>query len=118
MHTAKEPSKQQLKEMVHKYFTGEDFEPYEMVYLKLYESHLPVVERALHVAARMAGAEKSRGYCLELICAGLLAGRGEESTPEKILMVIHRLVHLLPQEYQAGVRGRNGDGKLETAGKC
>jgi hypothetical protein len=45
----------------------------------LFESQLPVVERALYVAARMAGTEKSRGYCLELICADFLAGGGEST---------------------------------------
>ena len=117
LHTAKQSTKQELKEAVHKYFTGEDYEPYEMVYFKLFESQLPVLERALYVAARMVGTEKSRGYCLELVCADFLAGRGEESTPEEILMVIHRLVRLLPREYQEGI-GRNGEKEVEAAGKC
>ena len=64
---------------------------------------VPVVERALNIATRMVGTEKSRGYCLELVCADFLAGRGEESSPEEILMVIHRLVRLLPREYQEGI---------------
>ena len=117
LHTAKQSTKQELKEAVHKYFTGEDYEPYEMVYFKLFESQLPVLERALYVAARMGGTEKSRGYCLELVCADFLAGRGEESSPEEILMVIHRLVRLLPREYQEGI-GRNGEEEVEAARKC
>ena len=59
---------------MHKYFTGEDSEPYEMVYFKLFESQLPVVERALYVVSRMVGTERSRGHCLELVCADFLAG--------------------------------------------
>ena len=82
------------------------------------ESQLPVVERALYVAARMVGTERSRGYCLELVCADFLAGRGEESTPEEILMVIHRLVHLLPPEYQARVAGQSEGREAEAVGKC
>ena len=117
LHKAKESTKQELKEEVHKYFTGEDYEPYEMVYFKLFESQLPVVERALYVASRMVGTERSRGYCLELVCADFLAGRTEESTPEEILMVIHRLVHLLPPEYQAGLAGQGGGREVETASK-
>jgi hypothetical protein len=66
----------------------------------------------------MVGTEKSRGYCLELICADFLAGRTEESTPEEILMVIHRLVSLLPPDYQARLAGQSGGRELETAGKC
>jgi hypothetical protein len=79
---------------------------------------LPVLERALYVASRMVGTEQSRGYCMELVCADFLAGRGDESSPEEILMVIHRLVHLLPREYQENLAGRSGGREVETARKC
>jgi hypothetical protein len=118
LHKAKECTKQELKEEVYKYFTGEDYEPYEMVYFKLFESQLPVVERALYVASRMVGTERSRGYCLELVCADFLAGRTEESAPEEILLVIHRLVSLLPPDYQAGLRGQAGEAELEPVQRC
>jgi len=77
-----------------------------------------VVERALYIASRMVRTERSRGYCLELVCADFLAGRGDESSPEEILMVIHRLVHLLPREYQESLAGQGGRREVETAGKC
>jgi len=48
----------------------------------------------------MAGTERSRGYCLELVCADFLAGRTEESSPDEILLVIDRLIKVLPTEYQ------------------
>ncbi len=118
LHRAKECTKQELKEEVYKYFTGEDYEPYEMVYFKLFESQLPVVERALYVAARLVGSERSRGYCLELICADFLAGRTEESTPEEMLLVIHRLVHLLPPDYQARLGNNSDEAESEAARKC
>jgi hypothetical protein len=118
LHKAKESTKQQLKEEVYKYFTGQDYEPYEMVYFKLYESQLPIVERALYVATRMVGSERSRGYCLELICADFLAGRTEESTPEEILLVIHRLVHLLPPDHQARLRKESEATQLEPVQRC
>jgi len=70
------------------------------------------------VASRMVGTERSRGYCLKLVCADFLAGRGEESTPEEIWMVIHRLVHLPPREYQAGLAGQSGGREVGTASKC
>ena len=63
------------------------------------------------------GTERSRRSCLELVCADFLAGRGEESLPEEILMVIHRLVRLLPRDYQEGIAGGGGR-ELEAAGKC
>ena len=115
---AKQSSKQELKREVYKHLTGEDYEPYEMVYFKLFESQLPTVERALYVASRMAGTDRSRGYCLELICADFLAGRTEESTPEETLLLIHRLVSLLPEEYQARLRGEKRSREVEAAGRC
>lgn len=49
-------------------------EPWEILYLKAYKIQLPVIERALETAALMLGTDKSRGYCLEMICADF---RGE-----------------------------------------
>jgi hypothetical protein len=112
LHRAKDCTKQELKKEVYKYFTGENYEPYEMVCFKLFESQLPIVERAMYVASRMAGTERSRGYCLELICADFLSGRTEESSPEEILLVLHRLVRILPAEHLARVP------EIETRKKC
>jgi len=39
-----------------------------------HEKLLPVVEKALETAGLMLGTNKSRGYCLEMICADFLAG--------------------------------------------
>ena len=74
---AKQSSKQELKQEVYKHLTGEDYEPYEMVYFKLYESQLPTVERAL-LRGRADGGDSDClwGCCLELVCADFLAGRG------------------------------------------
>jgi hypothetical protein len=118
LNKAKERTKEELREEVYKYFTGEDYEPYEMVYFKLFESQLPTVERALYVASRMAGTDRSRGYCLELVCADFLAGRTEESTPDETLLLIHRLVSLLPPEYQARLTGQKRDKEAEAAARC
>ena len=118
LHRAKGSTKQELKEEVYKYFTGQDYEPYEMVYFKLYESQLPVIERALYVASRMVGTEKSRGYCLELISADFLAGRTEESTPEEILLLIHRLFTVLPPDHQTRLTRQSETTELEPAKRC
>jgi hypothetical protein len=97
---------------------GEDYEPYEMVYFKLHESQLPTLERALLAVARMVGSERSRGYCLELVCADFLAGRTEESTPEEILMLIQHMVKLLPPEYQTRLAGQEREEELERTARC
>jgi hypothetical protein len=48
-------------------------------------------------AARMLGSDKSRGYCLEMICADFLAGaHAEDESPRTLLLSILRLVRLLP----------------------
>jgi hypothetical protein len=46
----------------------------EQIYFKVYKSEIPVIEQAIETAARMLGTDKSRGYCLEMICADFLAG--------------------------------------------
>jgi hypothetical protein len=71
--------------------------PWEIIYFKLYKSQLPVIERALETAALMLGASKSRGYCLEMICADFLAGADlEGSTFSSLLFALTRLYSLLP----------------------
>jgi hypothetical protein len=57
---------------------GKETEPWEIIYFKLYKSQLPVVEKALETAGLMLGTDKSRGYCLEMICADFLAGAHQE----------------------------------------
>ena len=47
---------------------------WEVIYFKLYKSQLSVVEKAVETASLMLGTDKSRGYCLEMICADFLAG--------------------------------------------
>jgi hypothetical protein len=45
----------------------------------------------------MLGSNKSRGYCLEMICADFLAGANLESgNPDALLLSLMRLVNFLP----------------------
>jgi hypothetical protein len=74
LHKAKELPKEGFKSEVERHLTGKETEPWEIIYFKLYKSQLPVVEQALETAALMLGSDKSRGYCLEMICADFLAG--------------------------------------------
>ncbi len=74
LHKAKELPKEGFKTEVERYLTGKETEPWEIIYFKLYKSQLPVVEKAVETAALMLGTDKSRGYCLEMICADFLAG--------------------------------------------
>jgi hypothetical protein len=74
LHKAKELPKEGFKTEVERHLTGKETEPWEIIYFKLYKSQLPVVEKAVETAALMLGTDKSRGYCLEMICADFLAG--------------------------------------------
>ena len=86
LHKAKELPKEAFKGEVDRHLTGKETEPWEIIYFKLYKSQLPVVEKALETAGLMLGTDKSRGYCLEMICADFLAGaRLEESYPSSSL---------------------------------
>ena len=68
------------------------------VYFKLCESQTPVIDRAIETAALMLGSDRSRGYCLEMICADFLAGANlDNGDPETLLFSIRRFFRLLPE---------------------
>ncbi len=74
VHKAKALHREQFQREVERHLTGKETESWEIIYFKLYKSQLPVVEKAIETAGLMLGTDKSRGYCLEMICADFLAG--------------------------------------------
>jgi hypothetical protein len=80
VHKARELPREQFKREVERHLTGKETEPYEIIYFKVYKSQLPVIEKALETTALMLGTDKSRGYCLEMICADFLAGANLQET--------------------------------------
>jgi hypothetical protein len=100
LHKAETLPKEQFKEAVEKHLTGKDSEPSELIYFKIYKSQLPVIEQAIDTAALMLGSDKSRGYCLEMICADFLAGAHlqEDGSPQVLYLAFTRLYELLPAE--------------------
>ena len=99
LHKAREMPKEKFKQEVEKELTGKETEPSEIVYFKLYKSQVPVVEQAIETAALMLGSDKSRGYCLEMICADFLAGANLENGSSHILMqAMIRFFKFLPGE--------------------
>jgi hypothetical protein len=74
LHKARALPKEEFRREVEKELTGKEEEPSELIYFKLYKSQIPVIEQAIETAALMLGTDKSRGYCLEMICADFLAG--------------------------------------------
>src|SRR5579863_60300 len=109
LHKARELPKEEFKRAVSKHLTGKETEPWEILYFKAYKSQLPVVERALETAALMLGTDKSRGYCLEMICADFLAGANlQGGDAGALLLALDRLFRLLPspqkQQFLDGLR--------------
>jgi hypothetical protein len=99
LHKAREMPKEQFKQEVEKELTGKETEPWEIIYFKLYKSQLPVVEQAIETAALMLGSDKSRGYCLEMICADFLAGANlDHENPAILLQSALRFFKFLPGE--------------------
>ena len=99
LHKARELPKEEFKREVSKHLTGKETEPWEILYFKAYKSQLPVIEQALETAALMLGSDKSRGYCLEMICADFLAGANlENEHPEVLLQSALRFFKFLPGE--------------------
>jgi hypothetical protein len=86
VHKAREMKKEEFKREVEKELTGRQTEPHEIIYFKIYKSQIPVIEQALETAALMLGTDKSRGYCLEMICADFLAGAHLEGQNSEILL--------------------------------
>jgi hypothetical protein len=97
LHKARQMPKGEFKRAVEKEMTGKDSEPSELIYFKVYKSQIPVIERAIETAALMLGSDKSRGYCLEMICADFLAGANlEDNNPEILLQSLSRYYRFLP----------------------
>ena len=74
LHKASLITREEFKQEVERHLTGQETEPHEVLYFKVYKSQVPVIEEALETAGLMLGSDKSRGYCLEMICADFLAG--------------------------------------------
>jgi hypothetical protein len=99
LHKAREMPKEDFKREVEKELTGRETEPWEIIYFKLYKTQIPVIEQALEGAALMLGSDKSRGYCLEMICADFLAGANlDNGNPEILLSSMIRVFEFLPEE--------------------
>jgi hypothetical protein len=101
LHKAREMPKEQFRCEVERELTGQETEPWEIIYFKLYKSQIPVIEQALETAALMLGTDKSRGYCLEMICADFLAGANlNDGDPDILLRALSRSFHFLPAHQQ------------------
>jgi len=98
--------KEDFKKEVERKLTGRETEPWEIIYFKLYQSQMPVIERAIETAALMLGSNRSRGYCLEMICADFLAGANlDNGDPETLLFSMTRFFKFLSGEQRQAFLG-------------
>ncbi|MGB5154814.1 MAG: hypothetical protein WBN74_14305, partial [Candidatus Sulfotelmatobacter sp.] len=110
LHLAREMPQKQFKQEVEKELTGRETEPWEIIYFKLYQSQMPVIERAIETAALMLGSDRSRGYCLEMICADFLAGANlDDGDPEMLLFSMTRFFKFLPDGQKRAFLGGLGE---------
>jgi hypothetical protein len=87
----------QFRLAIEKELTGKETEPWEIVYFKLYQSQIPVIDRAIETAALMLGTDRSRGYCLEMICADFSAGANlDNGNPDTLRFSAKRFFQFLP----------------------
>jgi hypothetical protein len=101
LHRARQMPKVEFQREVEKELTGRDSEPSELICFKVYKSQISVIEQAIETAALMLGSDKSRGYCLEMICADFLAGAAiDGGNPETLLQSISRYYSFLSSPQQ------------------
>jgi len=75
------------------------------------KTQIPVIEQAMETAAMMLGTDKSRGYCLEMICADFLAGATLDSEdPTVLLQSMSRFLKFLPGEQRQAFLGSLSEG--------
>jgi hypothetical protein len=103
-----------VAEEIDRVLNGPDAEPSDLIYFKVYKSQVPGIEQALEVAARMLGSDRSRGYCLEMICADFLAGATWQDGDQNLLLLsVSRAFHAMPnamqQQFLASIVGDKGD---------
>ncbi len=111
VHKARSMPREVFRREVEKELTGREEEPSDLIYFKVYKTQIPVIEQALETAASMLGTDKSRGYCLEMICADFLAGAHlENGNPLVLLQALSRTFNFLPEkqklEFLQNVRPR------------
>ena len=99
VHKARIMPREQFQREIEKALTGRETEAWELLCFKFYKSQIPVIERAIETATLMLGSDKSRGYCLEMICADFLAGANlDNGSPDLLLNSISHLCKFLRHE--------------------
>jgi len=70
LHKARALPKEDFRREVEKELTGKETEPSELIYFKVYNSQIPVIEQAIEMAARMLGTGFLTKWCEEPVTVG------------------------------------------------
>jgi len=107
VHKAQAMPREEFQREIEKALRGHETEAWEILSFKFYKSQIPVIERAIETAALMLGSDKSRGYCLEMICADFLAGASlDNGSPDLLLnSIAHYLKFVSCEQRQMLVNG-------------
>ena len=117
LHRAEAMKAEEFKREVSRQVKGRAVEARDIIYFSATKDQLTVIEQALENAARILGAGKSRGYCLEMICADFLEGASREAGSEGTLfMALVRLISALPVAQRSQLLDivRNGLEPIQT----
>jgi hypothetical protein len=99
LHIARSLPKDQCRREAKKEVSGGNRNRGRLMYFTRYKTQIPVIEQAIETAALMLGTDKSRGYCLEMICADFLAGANlENEDPTALLQSMSPFFKFLPGE--------------------
>src|SRR5437660_4775178 len=99
LHRARVLPKDEFRREGEKELSGKETEPWEIIYFKLYKNQIPVIEQCLETAAQRLGSDRSRGYCLEMICADFLAGANlDGGDPDVLLRALTSSFQFLSQD--------------------
>src|SRR5260370_40686649 len=61
LHKAKVLPKEEFQREDERELTGKDSHPHELIYFKVYKSHIPHIDQAIGTAALLLGSDNSRG---------------------------------------------------------
>jgi hypothetical protein len=73
-------------------------------YLNFTRAKMPIIERAIDTAALMLRSDRSRGYCLEMICADFPPGANlDHGDPDMLLLSMTRFLQISARRATAGI---------------
>ena len=99
LHAARSMKTEEFKRQVKRHLTGKETVPRDFLYFAVDHNQREVIEQALETAGLMLGTDKSRAYCLEMVCADFLAGARLEAGQENVwFLALARLISAVPVE--------------------